>query len=332
MALVALRLGVGWQFFREGVDKVQNGFSSAGFLGAAKGPLAPMYRGMLTDPDGLALLDAKQTEDVWTDYADNAIRHYWLGNDLFEMADRVKLKRRMEAEQDPKKKRELQIEISRLNRKIEGIRKQAVQARRILAEEIEIMQAYFADNQEEIKEYRQQLERRERNQAPSIVEVASLRGQADKIEADLRKDRAKLLGPINALWDDYERAITSLANDDQIEKYGLLPLPRPGAPLVGTDLINSVVPWLDLAIGVLLVLGLFTRVASIAGALFLASIMLTQWPGAIGAQPIFYQFNLMLALLVLAATGAGRWGGLDFFLSLACSRCCRTRTSTSAQT
>lgn len=333
MALVALRLGVGWQFFREGVDKIHNGFSSAGFLGVAKGPLAPLYRGMLTDPDGLALLDLKKTKSAWKDYADEAIDHYRFGYDLFEMADRVKLKRAMEAAKEEKTKREYAVQISRLNRRIEAIRQQDEQAREILAEQLAMLEAYFDEYEQDIAQYRKQLERRRRNQAPQIVEVASLRGQADRIEADLRKDRAELLAPLNTLWDDYERAITWLAHEEQIDKHGLLELERPGGPtIVSTNVVDAVVPWLDLAIGILLILGLCTRLTSIVAAAFLASIMITQWPGSIGAQPIYYQFNLMLALLVLAATGAGRWGGLDYFCSAICSRCCRSRTSTAAQT
>ena len=54
-----------------------------------------------------------------------------------------------------------------------------------------------------------------------------------------------------------------------------------------------------------------------SGALFLASVVATQWPGAEGAMPTYYQVVEMLALLVVAATGAGRFAGLDFFVEAA---------------
>jgi uncharacterized membrane protein YphA (DoxX/SURF4 family) len=69
------------------------------------------------------------------------------------------------------------------------------------------------------------------------------------------------------------------------------------------------VPWFDVTIGVCLILGLLTRAAAILGALFLASVCASQL--APGALPIYNQAIEMLALLALAAIGAGRFLGLD---------------------
>ncbi|MEQ8787705.1 MAG: DoxX family membrane protein [Pirellulaceae bacterium] len=330
-ALVLLRLGIGWQFFQEGIEKLQGDFSSAGFLGAAKGPLAGMYTGMLPDPDGRKRLEEDSTVEAWKVYADRAIAHYGFGDDSQEMAERAKLEEKRAAAKAQLTKKELTDQINRLNRKIEAIRKQDEDVQVILERSIERLNSYLAASEAEIKDYKLGLERRERNQREEIVEVASLRGQAAKIEADLKKDRAKLLGGIDALWDDYERAVTWLATDEQLEQYGKLPLSRPGEKVLGTSTVNKVIPWLDLSIGVLLILGLFTRLASVVGAVFLLSIILSQWPGAVGAQPTYYQFNLMLAMLVLAATGAGRYCGLDFFGSALMSRCCGSRSQTTSQ-
>ena len=79
--------------------------------------------------------------------------------------------------------------------------------------------------------------------------------------------------------------------------------------------IDGVVKYFDVIIGICLIFGLLTRFSAIAAALFLLSVVLTQMPGFAGSAPTYYQFNMMLALLVIAATGAGRYGGLDFFLS-----------------
>ena len=64
----------------------------------------------------------------------------------------------------------------------------------------------------------------------------------------------------------------------------------------------------------LLVLGLFTRVAAIAGGAFLISVIASQPPFVPSASDVNYQIVLLLGLLVVAAVGAGRWGGLDFFV------------------
>jgi uncharacterized membrane protein YphA (DoxX/SURF4 family) len=79
-------------------------------------------------------------------------------------------------------------------------------------------------------------------------------------------------------------------------------------------LIDRVIPWFDAAVGAMLIFGFGTRLAALAGAGFLFSIILTQWPGAPGALPVYYQTIEMLGLLVIAATAAGQFAGLDFVL------------------
>nr|WP_261361674.1 DoxX family protein [Aeoliella straminimaris] len=85
------------------------------------------------------------------------------------------------------------------------------------------------------------------------------------------------------------------------------------------ETIDTVVTWLTLGVGVLLILGLFTRLAAIVGAGFLLSIISTQPPWAEGVLPTIklltaYQGIEFVALLVLAAIGAGTWAGLDGLL------------------
>ena len=53
VAIVALRVGIGWHFFMEGSHKVKSGsFSSEGFLKSSEGRLAGMFRGLIWDYDG----------------------------------------------------------------------------------------------------------------------------------------------------------------------------------------------------------------------------------------------------------------------------------------
>ncbi|HWC90098.1 MAG TPA: hypothetical protein VG433_10595, partial [Pirellulales bacterium] len=67
-------------------------------------------------------------------------------------------------------------------------------------------------------------------------------------------------------------------------------------------------------VGVCLILGLFARLASLVGALFLASIVLSQPPWLPSSAPTYPQLLEMLALFTLATVPVGRWCGLDFFL------------------
>jgi hypothetical protein len=57
-------------------------------------------------------------------------------------------------------------------------------------------------------------------------------------------------------------------------------------------------------------------VAALAGAAFLASVCASQWPGSPNAAPIYFQLDVTFALLVLAAIGAGRYLGIDYFFGL----------------
>jgi thiosulfate dehydrogenase [quinone] large subunit len=58
-AVVVLRVLIGWHFLYEGLSKLTNpGWSAAGYLGQARGPLAGLFRGMAADPSVLANVNA----------------------------------------------------------------------------------------------------------------------------------------------------------------------------------------------------------------------------------------------------------------------------------
>jgi uncharacterized membrane protein YphA (DoxX/SURF4 family) len=67
-----------------------------------------------------------------------------------------------------------------------------------------------------------------------------------------------------------------------------------------------------MSVGILLMIGLLTPLASWAAALFLISVILSQMPGYPGAEPTYYQAIECLACITLACTDAGRYAGLDF--------------------
>lgn len=77
--------------------------------------------------------------------------------------------------------------------------------------------------------------------------------------------------------------------------------------------VNLIATVLTIGVGICLLLGFFTRLASLAGALFLFSIIATQPPWLATAEPTIYQTVELAGLLVLTGTGAGRWLGLDYF-------------------
>lgn len=291
IALVLLRLAVGWHFFREGSQKITDGkFSSTGFLSAAKGPFAPLYKNMIYDADGVYRLDAEATSEQWAAFRDQAVEHYGFDDKQQKKADEV---------------------FKRFDRQL---------------------RAYIGANAEDINEYFRGLERRdtysgltpdedEHKRADNVArtEVPSLRGQLGTIESDLKKKVTGWLRNIDNLWASYEREINDIATQEQGSELRLV---RVGRRTLDSVTVDRYLPYFDLTIGILLVLGLFTRAASLAAAAFLGSVVLTQWPWAPDAAPIFYQTVELCALLVLAGTAAGRFAGLDFFLYVARLKCC----------
>jgi uncharacterized membrane protein YphA (DoxX/SURF4 family) len=135
------------------------------------------------------------------------------------------------------------------------------------------------------------------------------------------------LADIDEMWNGYAADLNGLATAEQQNK-GQLTLGKPGRRWLDTVTIDRIIPYFDAIVGGLLILGLFTRIAALAGAGFLFSIILTQWPGSPGAVPVYYQTIEMLAMLVLAATAAGRFAGLDFVIYSICSWCCSPKQET----
>ena len=146
-------------------------------------------------------------------------------------------------------------------------------------------------------------------------ELASLQTHDARIAGETRKLWAELIPPIDRLWKDLENDLNAICDRRAVEQHaaGWRSASRVAACSIRRRWTASV-PWFDVTVGACLILGLFTRPAAILGALFLASVCASQWPLSPGAAPIYNQAVEMLALLALAAIGAGRYLGLDYFL------------------
>lgn len=339
IALLILRLVVGFHFYKEGVAKLNDSdWTAEGFLQTAKGPFADQFRSMTDDPDGkrqLGIVSTVQdgqesieisTEDtfaIWDDFVDRATDYYAFGSpELIEKLE-VKigeLESSLESTtgQDSEATREL---IETLRSQQEAIRNQPKFANEILAaHELELQDWINANRVIVMAHYRTGdrlvgFDRDGENKTEAALKVDSLRGQVDTIASDRYKELAKWKSEVGEIWDSFELQINSIAVGDQVRD-AKLPLDRPYAQQNSKlSVINMVIPWFDTIVGVLLILGLFTRFASLAAALFLCSVLLTQPFWIPGTVPTYYQAIEMAACLVLFATCAGRIGGLDFFFS-----------------
>tara|TARA_R110002049_G_scaffold72490_2_gene187050 strand:+ start:33245 stop:34123 length:879 start_codon:yes stop_codon:yes gene_type:complete len=278
--LVLLRLSIGWHFYTEGLDKYQAGnWSAAPFFANAKGPFAQQYRNLVWDADGSLRLDKEATMIAWATFRDRIAAHYGF---------------------DDQQKRQAQANYAKAVEQYEWVLEQ---------------------NVTELEEYdlgRERVLRFETNTEEKNLRdgVASLGGQRDTIRKEWQQKAAPALKQIDTIWKNYAIAQNATASTDQVDQHGAFALSKPRRVAMDTSVIDPLVPYFDMTVGLCLLLGLFTPVVALAAAGFLGSVFLSQYPPATGPASSNYQLIECMACLVLAGTGAGRFAGLDFFLHM----------------
>jgi uncharacterized membrane protein YphA (DoxX/SURF4 family) len=292
IALVVLRFVIGFHFYMEGTTKVrEGGFSSIGFLSSAKGPLAKTFQSMVPDFDGTIRLDTgrdKNKSESRDDYKTGALKEAYDGF----AADAAKVYKFTEEQQAEAKKF------------IEDARKSLVENYKAWASEIE--------------EYKNGMSRIASLEKDEMrTNVASMRRQRDDIEAKWKALARPALSDIDKISYELETRINGLATEQQSvvdkKKKLYVSFKLPGNSPIDVKLIDKVIPIFDMSVGILLMLGLLTPLAGLAAGLFLASVVLTQFPGSHGSQPTYYPAIEMLGCFFLAFADAGRYAGLDFF-------------------
>ena len=347
IALMLLRFVVGFHFFKEGTYKLKNGFDAGGFLQSAKGPLAPQFKAMLDDPEGIkrfgveidhtaqgpesVTLNPDLTYAIWEDFMHRTASHYRFGDP--ELVDKLKQDRAVLAEEIKKLKsksesaKDLEAERASAELKIKKIRSQTADAQEILEDAKKELGTWLQNNQVDLvahfgtEDREDGFERDGENKASVALYVDSLRDQVATIKSDRQKKLYGWKQEVDGMWTAYEGRLNELAVKEQSENGGTILAHRPfDQPYSQLKIINKVIPWFDTIVGVLLILGLFTRLASGAAAIFLISVVLTQPFWIPGTAPTYFYWIELAALLVIFATCAGRMGGLDFFLASAASK------------
>ena len=278
--LVLLRLSIGWHFYSEGIDKRDAGdWSAAPFFANAKGPFAEDFRQLVWDADGRLRLDRIATMEQWAMFKEDIAEHYGFSEKQKALAQ-------------------------------ENYNKAVEQYDWVLAEN--------ATNLEEFVRGRDDIAELDTDQHQKQMRdgVSSLGGQRDTLRREWSQKAAPALAQIDAIWTNYESAQNALANSEQAASERTLRLIKPRTNSIDTSVIDGIVPYFDMAIGLCLLLGLFTPVAALAAAGFLGSVFLSQFPPGTGPTSSNYQLIECMACLVLAGTGAGRFAGLDYFLHL----------------
>lgn len=293
--IVALRVGIGLHFFGEGAKKFESDkpFSQY-FLAAAKGPLAPHFRQMIWDRHGKArlgyavddygmpMIDLSRTRERWDVFRSQIVDHYGVTAEAEQEALQKAMQRRLD---------ELTWYIDR-------------------------------KNGDDIIEYFKNLDRvTEISDDRARQEVPSLWGQAESIRSEMYSNLSGWLSTVDKIWAKYEKDLNELgaATNPDAEYLKIQLLDRQPLDSIAID---RIIPWFDVIIGSLLVVGLFTRLAAFSAGVFLMSVCLSQWPLAFGSKPVWGEAIEMLACFTLVGLAAGRIAGLDSILHNIRLWCC----------
>jgi uncharacterized membrane protein YphA (DoxX/SURF4 family) len=332
IALVALRFVIGFHFYMEGSAKVKEGnFSSAGFLASAKGPLADKFHSLIPDYDGhFRLPELREFMIDKNSDEKTALDKNLGGGDAEDTEEKPAAKKRSINEKLDKSK---VFSYKRLFEYIDSFASRAASLHGFTEEQIqdsvektteakEKLYVVVEDWGSDISKYLKGFERIEKNSVDEMRNnVAGMRKQKDSIEYEWKGLARAPLAEIDRILWDVEKEVNALATSSQVgkdessqvgknERYEKLRMPDAGP--IDVRLVDKYLPIFDMSVGILLMLGLLTPVAALAAGIFLASVVLTQFPGYPGTQPTYYQAIEMVGCFVLAFADAGRFAGLDF--------------------
>ena len=332
--LVLLRFAIGWHFLFEGLDKIQKvdigttetnrPWTSKAYLREATGPLADYFHRQAgdTDEEALAILKVqplKRGEDparvpanwrisplldqAWNEYFERFAEHYQLDKNQRELAE-GKLK---QAKEQAVRWLLGQTGVREIERNFGPLATVKVK---------ETPGQRLQDYRQKVQELRDIM----KEKLPLFGRDVEKRNLAS-LKADVNRMRSELLADLER---PMQETLQSILTDEQ-KKMGPIPV-----PVAEHWWQQGRLGWIDAitrygltAVGACLLLGLFTRTACVAGAVFLllfylalpALPWLPESPRAEGHY-VFINKNIieMLALLALATTRSGCWAGLDGLL------------------
>lgn len=301
ISLVALRLMIGWHFFKEGAKKfTEPSFTADPFLRQSVGPMSDFYQGMIADPYGFDRLDKDKTAQAWNAYREKVLAAYG--------ADEATLE----------------------------------QAQKLTESYVEQFQGFLDSNEEDLEKFHIKFDQWQATKKSRMRYVPHQQDLIKKQGLELLGMASPWLRTVDRMREEYRRELlelvlgedTATVHYDGADKpadskiaQGVMPIDDPA----DMPFVNAMVKWTVILVGVFLLLGLFTRFWAIVGAGFLLSVISSQWPGWPGAEPTYYQAVELLALLVLCATAAGRYAGLDFFVHLTMQKARTGRANASGQ-
>ena len=295
LMLVLLRMTIGWHFLYAGIWKLeQPDFSSAAFLGQAKGPFADKFHELSYDFGGLERLKP---------YLDDVLRM-----------------RGEAVEEAVKTEDAFDSYIKRVDSRYKLTDAQKTQANNLADYHRDQVTEYLADSEHagDMADYEHEWARlADMKRAKDRDTPYNQKRIWDK-QTELLDQSNGWLADIAAIHERFEAGVHDLLTDEQRKKGPLI------EPVTKSFDMDKFIIWTNIAIGGCLLVGLFTRLAALGGGLFLLLIVLAQpdWPGLYPPPPpavgrsfiVTKEFVEMMATFTLMALPVGRWGGLDFFI------------------
>jgi len=331
--IVLLRLVIGWHFWCEGSKKVEYDrhaggfrmvFTADDFLAQAKGPLAPLYLGHATSEHEWRTKLTSPRENTPPTAEQTAEQANWSKDYAKRRADAKAAGQTGPVEFAPHTATHdwaTQIAAdwrNAVNRfsSIAGItdaQKQA--AEKALGVRLVQLSDFIAGVEADVAEYRHDLwrlanwnaspeaggtpfvdQRIKTKTAETASKPAAWRKEVRDYEDGLAADLKSIL-----TQEQRNQAATTAAVEDALAD----------AHSHKLGFINLMATIVTIGVGICLILGLFTRLAAFAGALFLFGVIASQPFWIATAAPTINYCVEFAGLLVLAGTGAGRWWGMD---------------------
>jgi uncharacterized membrane protein YphA (DoxX/SURF4 family) len=334
-ALVVLRLVIGWHFFGEGTKKLQYDRTDGRFhlafsadtelLDKAKGPMAGWYFAFVPGGHDWRTLLATPKENV-PSASEQAAKMKWAHDYAAKKAEAAKKKELSPVEFPPaapyhdwaaKIADDWKATLEKV-KNVAGLSEaQKQQAEKALHNRLEALASYLEDEEENITACRHDLYRldswRKSPEAGKLPFYQSrIATKNTETSAQLKGWLAQIAAMDAGFRDDLESVLTS-EQRQQANTVSAVHEATYDATQSRLDKLNVVVTAVTISVGACLLLGLFTRIASILGFLFLVGVVASQPFWIADAVPTMNFYIEMAGLLVLAGTRAGRWFGLDYF-------------------
>lgn len=189
------------------------------------------------------------------------------------------------------------------------IAKQANEAQR------QSLDYFFAEHRDQIAQHALDVQRYQQAlRDPNIAKVDSGRAWLAQKRDELRDAAQPWIADLQSLDAAYRHELCQQLGLPELAADGVS-----GEGAGGKSWVDLTVSWTIFLTGVCLLLGFLTVPACLTGAAFVLTVMSTQPFWITGANLTYFPYQLVevAALLLLAASGSGRFAGLDFFVTAA---------------